>query len=154
MDLLRIEANVIGPIYDEMVRQLGVDKAREILRNAIVKNAVDHGRSLAEADADGNDLAGFARLLPQWQKQDALKIEILHEAAERFDFNVTRCRYAEMYRAMGLHEIGDILSCGRDGAFCTGYNPDITLTRSQTIMQGATHCDFRYRLEPGDGGGQ
>ncbi len=65
-----------------------------------------------------------------------------------FDFNVRRCRYAETYRAMGLGEIGDILSCNRDGAFCEGYDPRIKLTRTQTIMKGASHCDFRYRSSP------
>ncbi|MFX8852579.1 L-2-amino-thiazoline-4-carboxylic acid hydrolase, partial [Acinetobacter baumannii] len=64
-----------------------------------------------------------------------------------FDFNVVRCRYAEMYRQMGLGEIGPLLSCNRDGAFCDGYDPKLKLTRSQTIMEGASHCDFRYRYE-------
>ena len=48
---------------------------------------------------------------------------------------------------MGLAEIGGLLSCGRDGTFCTGYDPRIKLERTQTIMQGASHCDFRYRWE-------
>jgi len=26
-----------------------------------------------------------------------------------------------------------------------GFGPEIKLTRTQTIMQGASHCDFRYR---------
>jgi L-2-amino-thiazoline-4-carboxylic acid hydrolase len=47
---------------------------------------------------------------------------------------------------MGLREIGDLLSCCRDGAFCEGYDPRIKLTRTQTIMGGASHCDFRYRV--------
>ena len=28
-----------------------------------------------------------------------------------------------------------------------GFNPDIELTRTQTIMQGASHCDFRFKLK-------
>ena len=60
---------------------------------------------------------------------------------------VTRCRYAEMYRAMGLAELGAILSCNRDGAFCEGYDPKLKLERTQTIMGGASHCNFRYRYE-------
>ena len=48
---------------------------------------------------------------------------------------------------MGLGGLGDILSCDRDGAFCEGYDPRIELTRTQTIMGGASHCDFRYRAE-------
>ena len=61
-----------------------------------------------------------------------------------------RCRYAEMYREMGLGHIGHLLSCNRDGVFCTGYDPRIKLERTQTLMQGATHCDFRYRFETED----
>ena len=64
-----------------------------------------------------------------------------------FDFNVTRCRYAEMYKKMGLGEIGGLLSCNRDGSFCEGYDPRLKMTRTQTIMEGASHCDFRYRYE-------
>ncbi|MEO0547843.1 MAG: L-2-amino-thiazoline-4-carboxylic acid hydrolase [Pseudomonadota bacterium] len=52
-----------------------------------------------------------------------------------------------MCRAMGMAEVGHILSCRRDGTFCTGYNPNIKLDRTQTIMQGASYCDFRYRWE-------
>ena len=28
-----------------------------------------------------------------------------------------------------------------------GYGGDVQLTRTQTIMQGADHCDFRYKLK-------
>ena len=147
IQLRRIEANVIRPIYEEMVRELGQAKARQILGRAITRNAIEQGRSLAEQGGGANSIAAFAALLPNWQKEDALQIDVLEQTEERFHFNVTRCRYAEMYREMGLSEIGDLLSCNRDGAFCEGYNPDLKLDRSQTIMSGAGHCDFRCRLE-------
>ncbi len=146
--LRRIEANVIKPIYDEMVATLGREQARQILGRAIEQNAIEHGQGYAEREADGgNDLLGFARLLPQWQKDDALEIDVLESTAARFDFNITRCAYAEMYAEMGVGEIGDLLSCSRDGGFCIGYNPKIQMERTQTRMQGAPHCDFRYSLE-------
>ena len=69
-----------------------------------------------------------------------------------FDFNVRRCRYAETYREMGLGAIGHLLSCNRDAAFCLGYDARMKLERTQTLMQGASHCDFRYRLEEPDDG--
>ncbi|HSC72405.1 MAG TPA: L-2-amino-thiazoline-4-carboxylic acid hydrolase, partial [Candidatus Methylomirabilis sp.] len=52
-----------------------------------------------------------------------------------------------MYRALGIPELGAVLSCGRDYALGDGFNPDLQLTRTQTIMEGAPFCDFRYRLE-------
>jgi hypothetical protein len=96
--------------------------------------------------ADGEaDLESFKAIFPLWTKDGALTIEVIDDKPGVLDFNVRRCRYAETYRAMGLGDIGDILSCNRDGAFCEGYDSRIKLTRTQTIMDGASHCDFRYR---------
>ncbi|WP_299279129.1 L-2-amino-thiazoline-4-carboxylic acid hydrolase [uncultured Georgenia sp.] len=53
-----------------------------------------------------------------------------------------------MYKSMGLEEIGSLLSCVRDYEFIRGYDPEVELTRTQTIMEGASHCDFRYRRRP------
>ena len=79
-------------------------------------------------------------------ENDALELEILEQTPTRLSFNVTRCRYAEMYRALGLPDLGGSLSCQRDYALAQGFNPAIELTRTQTIMEGAPFCDFRFRL--------
>jgi hypothetical protein len=144
----RIEAAIIAPIYDEMRKAIGETKAREILRNAIRRAAVEAGAKMAARAPGGADLESFKSILHLWTKDDALTIEVLDDASGVLEFNVRRCRYAETYRAMGLGDIGDILSCNRDGAFCEGYDPRIKLTRTQTIMGGASHCDFRYRSDP------
>ena len=72
---------------------------------------------------------------------------MLEDNPNRLSDNVTRCRYAEMYRDMGLGEIGHLLSCNRDGTFCEGYDSRIRFVRTQTLMQGASHCDFRYTYD-------
>jgi hypothetical protein len=144
----RIEAAIIAPIYDEMCEAVGTDKAGNILRRAIRRAAIDAGAEMATRAANGADLETFKAILPLWTKDDALTIEIIDDAPGVLDFNVRRCRYAETYRAMGLGAIGDILSCDRDGTFCEGYDPRIKLTRTQTIMKGASYCDFRYRANP------
>jgi hypothetical protein len=51
---------------------------------------------------------------------------------------------------MGLGRIGHLLSCNRNGEFREGYDARISLTRTRTIMEGASHCDFRYRFDRGD----
>ena len=80
----------------------------------------------------------------------ALDMEVLQESETRFDFNVRRCRYAEMYREMGLSEIGHLLSCNRDGSFCEGFDLGLKLKRRLTLMLGDDCCTFRYRLEPAE----
>ncbi|MCY4470526.1 MAG: L-2-amino-thiazoline-4-carboxylic acid hydrolase [Thiotrichales bacterium] len=145
IELRRIEANIIKPIYEEMAAELGEEKARRILGSAIRKAAIEQGRTLAAASEEPAGIAGFAKLLERWTANDALRIEVLEQDDERFDFNVVRCRYSEMYREMGLGDIGALLSCNRDGAFCEGYDERLKLSRPQTIMSGASHCNFRYR---------
>ena len=141
----RIEAAIIAPIYDEMRAAFGEARAREVLRKAIRRAAVAAGAEMAARASAGASLESFKAILPLWTKDDALTIEVIDDKPGVLDFNVKRCRYAETYKAMELGHIGDILSCNRDGAFCEGYDPRIKLTRTQTIMRGASHCDFRYR---------
>lgn len=144
----RIEAEFAKALLATMERHLPPDRARTILAEAIVTMARDTGAAMAKEQGGANDLPAFAALLPRWQQDDALAIEFVERSASRLDFNVTRCRYAEMYRELGVPELGALLSCSRDGEFCRGYNPAIRMERTQTIMQGATHCDFRYSLAP------
>jgi hypothetical protein len=74
-------------------------------------------------------------------------MDVLEQNEERLSFNVTRCEYAEMYRRLGIPELGKILSCGRDFALIEGFNSQIRLARTQTIMEGTSHCDFRYEMK-------
>lgn len=144
----RIEAAFARGIYDEMKAELGEARAKAILTNAVVKLAKSTAAEMAKEGPGGApSLDHFIALQPLWTKGDALKIETLRQDATHYDFNVVRCRYAEMYREMGIAELGAVLSCNRDGAFCEGYDPKLKLERTQTIMGGATHCDFRYRME-------
>ena len=144
----RIEAAFAKGIYEEMKAELGEARAKAILSRAVVKLAKDSAAAMAkEAPGGEPSLAHFIALQPLWTKGDALQIDTLRKDETHYDFNVTRCRYAEMYREMGLADLGAVLSCNRDGAFCDGYHPDLKLERTQTIMGGATHCDFRYRME-------
>jgi L-2-amino-thiazoline-4-carboxylic acid hydrolase len=66
---------------------------------------------------------------------------------DTFEIDVTGCRYAQFYKELGEPELGFLLACSSDFAFAEGLGPDIKLTRTQTIMQGASRCDFRYKRE-------
>jgi hypothetical protein len=148
----RLQAQVIKPIWEELVARLGPEQARDILDQAIREAAIEEGRALAAASPGGDTrMPAFIRLYDNWKTGGALETTTLQATEERFDFDVTRCRYAEMYREMGLEAIGDLLSCNRDGTFVQGYNPDIIMEREHTIMQGHGRCTFRYRLTPAAG---
>jgi L-2-amino-thiazoline-4-carboxylic acid hydrolase len=144
----RLQAQVIGPIYAEMVAQIGEVKADEILDAAIRKAAIAEGKSFAEKAPGGiTSMADFIKLYELWTADGALEMDVLEASDTTFNFNITRCKYAETYKEMGLGKIGHLLSCNRDGTFCEGYDARIKLDRAQTIMEGATCCTFRYRFE-------
>jgi hypothetical protein len=142
----KLQAQVIGPIYAEMVAELGEARASAILDAAIRKAAIAEGKEFAaKAPGGKTSMADFIKLYENWTADGALEMKVLEASPARFDFDITRCRYAETYKEMGLGKIGHLLSCNRDGTFCQGYDPTITLERKQTIMEGASCCTFRYR---------
>ena len=143
----RIEAAFAKGIYDEMKAEVGEATAKRILTNAVIKLAKQAAAEMARDAPGGASLDSFRGIQPRWTAEDALRIDVVKSTETEFHFNVTRCRYAEMYRAMGLAELGAVLSCNRDGAFCEGYDERLKLQRTQTLMGGAPHCDFRYQWQ-------
>jgi hypothetical protein len=116
------------------------------VRDTVIQIAANQGVELA-VQMGGNSLKHFADSLQYWTRDNALEIEVVEQGEQEFFFNVTRCRYAELYKKLGLLELGVIFSCTRDVALIKGFNPNITLKRTQTIMEGAAYCDFRYTLK-------
>ncbi|RFU48974.1 L-2-amino-thiazoline-4-carboxylic acid hydrolase [Paraburkholderia sp. DHOC27] len=147
----RIEAEIIKPIYEILKRDFGKERAQAVIAEAVRGAAVQTGKDFAAQEANGPSVTSFVALQVLWEKDDALDVEV-HRADEgHYDYDVKRCAYAEMYHAMGLGEIGHLLSCARDSHFIAGYHPGIHLTRTTTIMQGGSRCDFRYALEEQQG---
>ena len=149
IDRRHVEALVLGPLLREFQKEIGVERTNEIARNAISKIAREQGARFAE-DIGSNNLEDYVANKDAWRRQGALEVEILENSADRYSFDVTRCKYAEMYRSLGYGDLGEIFSCTRDFEFCSGFNPEVKLVRTQTIMQGASHCDFRYSMDKSD----
>src|SRR5271165_5981713 len=91
----KIEAAIIAPIYDEIRKAIGEEKAREILRKAIRRAAIEAGADMAARTAGGADLESFKAILHLWTKDDALTIEVLDDVPGVLALNVRRCRSAE-----------------------------------------------------------
>ncbi len=140
-----IEARILAPVIDALGARFGRDEVVAVVREVIGGLAREQGRAMAEARDDAS-LTSFAGTLGPWQQDGAMQLRVIAQAPGQFDFDVTRCRYAEMYQALGIPELGEVLSCQRDGALIEGFNPEVTLERTQTIMQGAPYCNFRYRV--------
>ena len=143
----KIEAEILKEVYETLKASHGEAVAKATIAESVRRSAIEQARQFAAAAPGGPSLKAFQDVMPLWTKGGALEIEVQEKTDTSFVFNVVRCRYAETYKAMGLGKIGHLLSCNRDGAFCEGYDPKLKLERSQTIMQGASHCDFKYKYE-------
>jgi len=141
-----IEALIAAPLIRGYARELGLERSLSVATEVIQELARKTGRELAQ-DFGSNTIKELARLVPElWAKGNAIDVEILDQTEDTFAFNVTRCGYAETYQRLGLGDLGLCLSCSRDSAFAEGFNPGLKLTRTQTIMEGAPYCDFRFQL--------
>ena len=143
----RIEATILKHVYETLTVTHGEAVAKAAIADAVKRSSIEQGQQMAAEAGGKTSLKAFAEIMPRWSKDDAITIDIKESSDTKLEFNVTRCRYSEMYTQMGLGHIGHLLSCHRDGTFCEGYDTRMKLTRTQTIMQGASHCDFKYRYE-------
>jgi predicted ArsR family transcriptional regulator len=144
-----IEARLLIPLLDALGEEFGRERVLAITRQVIVDIARHQGAQLARR-LGGYSLEQFVESLAEWQVDDALQIEIQEATESKLSFDVTHCRYAEMYQQLGIPELGTLLSCNRDQALIEGFNEQVSLTRTQTIMEGAPYCDFRYLLHEGE----
>jgi hypothetical protein len=138
-----IEARLLAPIVDALGERFGRNEVLEVVRSVITEIARRQGRELA-ATLGRNDLKSYAESVEPWSRNGALQLRILDQNENVLDFDVTRCNYAELYRSLGIEELGSILSCARDASFIEGFNAGIILDRKHTILRGASVCDFRF----------
>ena len=140
----RIESRVLIPFIEAMREKFGDEATRALVVGVIRRLAAEDGARWAEAH--GRDLRSLKTVAETvWAGSGSLEIDITAADDDQLAFKVNRCRYAEFYKELGLSDIGYLVHCNRDHAMIAGFNPDLELTRTQTVMEGASHCDFRFR---------
>lgn len=140
----RIEAGVLVPIIRAMQAEFGEERVNEVVARTIREVARAQGEQ-ARKRANIDSIDALARRFREGVlAEGSLIVDVLEASDERFDFNVTRCKFVEMYDEMGARDLGFLLSCNRDFAMFEGMAPDLDFDRTQTRMEGAPHCDFRY----------
>jgi predicted ArsR family transcriptional regulator len=141
-----IEAKIAVALINRYAQAIGREDALAIAEETIRDMAEQAGRSMADR-LGSNRLEDLARVVREvWSREEALGITFIETSRERLAFDVHRCRYAELYERLGIRDLGAVLSCGRDAAFSRGFNASIRMGRTQTIMEGANYCDFRFFL--------
>jgi hypothetical protein len=149
LDKTRIQAQVLVPVLRALRAELGKDKA-----DAIVKQALrDWSKELFAAIGDsieGSPRRKWATIQSVWGEVSGreVEVEILRHDKEAMEIDVTRCRFAEFFRALGEPDLGALLVCEADFDIAAVGEGEVSLDRAQTIMQGAPSCTFRYKFAP------
>lgn len=141
----RIEAAMLAEVYAVLCARFGRETALAVIEDTVRRAAFEAGKAFAAAAPGGPGLDHFATVTALWRRGGALVIENERRGPDAVSFDVTRCRYAESYREMGLpDELARMVSCQRDGAFAAGYSPGLRFSRPETIASGAAKCSFTF----------
>jgi hypothetical protein len=141
----KIQAQVLVPLVKTLQAELGEEQANRIVRRALGDTYRRLGDEFSRRKQEKSLGKTMASAFATYARGDALDYRIVEQSDNSYAIDVTGCRYAEFYKELGEPELGFLLVCSADFSFAEGLGPDTKLTRSQRIMQGASHCDFRYR---------
>ena len=141
----KIQAQVLVPLVKALQAELGEARANALVRNALRDLYRRYGEEFWKAKNETNLGKAIESAFKTYARDDALDYRVREQSEDAFAIDITRCRYAEFYKALGAPELGFLLVCSADFDTAEGFGGDVKLTRTQTIMQGASHCDFRYR---------
>ena len=147
LEQVKIQAQVLVPLVKALQAELGEERANAIVRKALGDLYRRYGEKWWRTQGARNFGEKLASAFDMFAAGDALNYEVVKQAPDAFEVNVTECRYARFYKEIGAPELGFLLTCTADYAMTEGFGSGVQLTRTQTIMQGASHCDFRYVLK-------
>ena len=146
----KLQAAVLVPVLRALREKLGREEADRLVGDALRKWAKDLYHRMGESKS-GNARqkwdAAWAEFRPRIG--NAVDRQMLKDEPDVREYNVTRCAYAEFFKALGEPELGTILLCDSDFHLADVGAETVELRRTQTIMKGAAYCDFRYRLKQG-----
>ena len=139
LERLSIQMEAVVPLVRSLQRALGEDVVNAALAESL-KRDTEQARAAHPEPGDPRRLAAGTEV---YAAGGALEYEILASDEDRFELDVTRCGYAALMERLDARDLGPLLICGHD--FAMAERAGLALTRTQTCMEGASHCDFRYR---------
>ena len=134
----RIAMTEMVPVIRAMEAAFGEGPVRQVLKQKLEQD-IETARA---GPCRQPDFDRAQKSIDIFAEGGALDYEVLSKTDRSLDFNVTRCRYKQLMEELDALDLGPYLICDHD--FAPAIRVGMTLTRTQTCMQGASHCDFRY----------
>lgn len=144
LDQARIQVKAVVPLIKEAEKAFGSERVIKVVQAAVRSFGKSVGSTIA-TQGQGTSVEKMATAFPVFTDQgETCAYNVLRRTPERYDVNVTRCQYAELFKSIGEVRLGSQLFCNADFAMADGIGGDIGLKRTKTIMKGDDYCDFRY----------
>ena len=147
IEQVEIQAQVLVPLVKALQAELGEERANAIVRKALGDLYRKYGEKWWRTQGARNLGEKIAAAFEMFAAGDALEYEVVKQAPDACEVNVMECGYAKFYNKIGAPEVGFVLTCSADFAPAEGLGAGVQLSRTPTILQGASHCDFRYVLK-------
>ena len=149
-DSFKNRAILYWQIFDELRRELGAERAEEILKRAIYRRGAEKGKKLAAYGP--RDLAGLRQAFLSGIPDDGQMFapEVLRADAEALDIKFHRCPLREAWQEIGLPDAEVATLCRiaariDNGTFeSAGFN-----FRADTWQPGGEGCCLLH-IRPGD----
>ncbi len=150
LDEVRLQAQVLVPVLQALRLALGKDRAEALVGQALR----EHVRLVYQGMGEGKPADPLQKWRAIWAEirpriGGDVESEFMRDDDEAREYNVKRCRFAEFFNDLGEPGLGTILMCDFDGYIAEVGAPAVEYKRTQTLMQGAPCCDFRYRFKRG-----
>lgn len=150
MDEFQAEAQVLIPVLRAARAELGEEHANRLILGALQAWCRERFKQI------GSRIPGSPR-----EKWDAIKkldgsrtqdhdleFKILRWESEAVEYDISRCIYADFFREIGEPELGAVLVCNADIYLVEEVTgPEVEYTRTQSIMEGGSCCDIRWRIK-------
>ena len=149
LELAKIQAQVLVPLIQSLRKELGTERANQIVADALRGWSRELYRKIGE-EIHGRPAEKFDAITTAWMPKIGSDVDFdtIQQTPEHYDFNITGCRYADFFRQLGEPELGALLLCESDLHVTEQIGgPEVKLERTQTIMKGASYCDFRYTMK-------
>lgn len=145
----KAQAIVLVPVVRALEKELGRDEAHRIVHDALKDTFFKFGQQMAKDTMKGCE-GNFGKQAiigaDLFAEGGALEIESQEVTEKNYKFEVTGCKYSELYKSLDAPELGFLFACNQDYPFQNGWGDKHVMHRPQTRMEGYSRCKFNWYI--------
>ncbi len=146
LEQVKIQSRILVPFVKALQQEIGEQRANEFVKRVLGNRYRTYGKTYwAKQEADSANQK-LHTLWDMFAGGEAVEYDVVSDTPNEFNLDIKRCGYAAFFKDLDEPELGFLFCCSNDVPMSEGFGSDIKLDIKQTIMQGASHCMIRYRL--------